>query len=329
MEAEMRSQFPDGHRIPRFAGIATFCRLPHTRDLQDVDVAVVGVPFDGGASYRPGARYGPRKIREASALLREYNPVQDVEPFHWLRIVDYGDTAVNPASIEETHALIEADVDPVVRAGAFPMCLGGDHSVSLPLLRAVARRYGPLALVQFDAHPDTWNVHFGRRYTHATPFRRAVEEGVVDARRSIQIGIRGPLPHATDLEDARALGFAVVTADDVARLGITETLHQVHERASGPVYLTLDIDAVDPAYAPGTGTPEVGGFTSREVLALVRGLAGLEVVAADVVEVSPPYDHGDITSILAANLAYEVICLVARRRRSVLASRSANEEQRP
>ena len=306
-DSARRSELPDGHVIPRFAGISTFARLPHTRDLTDVDVAVVGLPFDGGTSYRPGARFAPQKIREVSTLLRAFNPALGVEPFAELRVVDWGDAATSPVSIEDAFGAIERAVDEVTAARAFPLLLGGDHSISLPVLRVLARRHGPLGLVHFDAHPDTWDVHFGRKYTHATPFRRAIEEGVLDAARYLQVGIRGSLPKRTDLDDARALGVTVLSADDVNRLGIDATLDRIRAVATGPVHVSVDIDVVDPAFAPGTGTPEVGGFTSREIVALVRGLAPLEVVGFDVVEVSPPYDHGEITAILAANLAYELL----------------------
>lgn len=298
---------PDGHVVPRFAGISTFARLPHTRDLSDVDVAVIGVPFDGGASYRPGPRFGPQRIREMSALLRGFNPSLGVEPFSELRVVDWGDVPCSPISIEDSFDAIEQGIGEVVAAEAFPLILGGDHSLSLPVLRALARRHGPLGLVHFDAHPDTWDVHFGRKYSHATPFRRAIEEGVLDASRYLQVGVRGSLPRASDLDDARALGATVLPADEVYELGIEGTLQRIREVAKGRVHVSLDIDVVDPAFAPGTGTPEVGGFSSREMVRLVRGLGPLEVVGFDVVEVAPPYDHGEITCILAANLAYELL----------------------
>ncbi len=306
-DAASRSDLPDGHVVPRFAGISTFARLPHTRDLTDVDVAVIGLPFDGGTSYRPGARFGPQSIRAVSTLLRGFNPVQSVEPFSELRVVDWGDAATSPVSIEDAFGAIEDAVGTVLAANVFPLLLGGDHSVSLPVLRTLAAKYGPVGLVHFDAHPDTWDVHFGRKYTHATPFRRAIEEGVLDGRRYVQIGIRGSLPKRSDLDDARALGVTILSADDVYRMGIEATLGRICEVATGSVYVSVDVDVCDPAFAPGTGTPEVGGFTSREMLAMVRGLAPLELVGFDVVEVSPPYDHGEITAILAANLAYELL----------------------
>ena len=303
-----RSELPDGHVVPRFAGISTFAHLPHTRDLRDVDVAVVGAPFDGGASFRSGQRFGPQKIREMSALLRAFNPALDVEPFAELRVVDWGDAACSPISIEDSLATIERAVADVVGAGVLPIVLGGDHSISLAILRALAPSHGPLGLVHFDAHPDTWETHFGRKYSHATPFRRAIEERLIDPSRYVQVGIRGPLPKASDLDDARALGITVLRADDVWEMGLDLALSRIHAIATGPVHVSLDIDVVDPAFAPGTGTPEVAGFSSREIVQLVRGLASVGAVAFDVVEVAPPYDHGDVTSLLAANLAYEMLC---------------------
>ena len=303
----MRSELPDGHRVPRFAGISTFARLPHSRELSDVDVSVVGVPFDGGASYRTGARFGPRAIREASRLLRAFNPAQEVEPFGEFRVVDWGDVACSPISMEDSFAAIEAALGVVLDAEVFPLILGGDHSISLPVLRALARRHGPLGLVHFDAHPDTWDVHFGRRYSHATPFRRAIEAGVLDAARYVQVRMRGSPPKASDLDDAQALGVAVLRAEEIFEMGLDAALARFREVARGRVHVSLDIDVVDPAFAPGTGTPEVGGFSSREIVRLVRGLRPLDVVGFDLVEVAPPYDHGEVTAILAANLAYELL----------------------
>ncbi len=301
------SDLPDAFVVPRFAGINTFARLPHTRDLGDVDVAVVGVPFDGGASFRTGARFGPQKIREASVMLRPFNPTLGVEPFDAFRIVDWGDAAASPLSIEDSFRVVEQAVGAILGDDAFPVVLGGDHSISLPVLRALARKHGPLGLVHFDAHPDTWDVQFGRRYSHATPFRRAIEEGVLDPRRYIQVGLRGSLPKRTDLEDARGLGVTSLPAEEVFRIGIEGTLERIREVATGRVHVSLDIDVADPAFAPGTGTPEVGGFSSREIMALVRGLGPLDAIGFDVVEVSPPYDHAEITALLAANLTYEMI----------------------
>ncbi len=274
---------------------------------------LVGVPFDGGATFRPGARFGPQKIREMSVLLRPFNPALGVEPFAEFRVVDWGDAVCSPISMEDSFRAIERAIEAVVSADAFPLVLGGDHSISLPVLRALAKRHGPLGLVHFDAHPDTWDVHFGRKYSHATSFRRAIEEGLVDGSRYVQVGIRGSLPKATDLDDARALGVTVLSADDVLEMGLDTALTGIRQVASGRVYVTLDIDVVDPAFAPGTGTPEVGGFSAREIVRLVRGLGPIEAVGCDLVEVAPPYDHGEITAVLAANLAYEMLSTRVRR----------------
>jgi agmatinase/guanidinopropionase len=302
-----------GADLQPFAGIASFMRCPATRVLDGVDVAVVGIPFDSGTSYRSGTRFGPRKIREASLLLWGYNNPLAVRPLDRLRVVDYGDVDVIPPSITDTMHNIAAEVGQVLDAGVRVLALGGDHSISLPLLRAHARRHGPLGLVHFDSHPDTWETEFGGRpYSHGTPFRRALEERLVDPARYIQVGLRGPTSGAADWQDARDLGVRVITMDEAADMGLPAILAAVHTVAGlGPTYVTLDIDSADPAFAPGTGTPEVGGFTSHQLLRLVRGLRGLNLVGFDLVEVSPPYDHGDITAILAANLAFEFLSLWA------------------
>jgi agmatinase/guanidinopropionase len=274
------------------------------------------VPFDSGTSYRSGTRFGPRKIREASLLLWGYNNALQVDPFRSLRVVDYGDVEVIPVDIEETYKAIESEVGGLLDSGVVVASLGGDHSITLPLLRAHARRLGPLAVVHFDSHPDTWDREFGDRpYSHGTPFRRAIEEGLIDTNAYIQIGIRGPTSGPGDLEDARRLGARVITYEEFSASGIKLVLSEVREKVSGKrVYVSFDIDSVDPAFAPGTGTPEVGGFTSHEALRLVRGLEEINLVGFDLVEVSPPYDHGDITEILAANLVFEFISLLAVKR---------------
>ncbi len=301
-----------GADLQPFAGIASFMRCPVTRDLAGVDVAVVGIPYDGGTSYRSGTRFGPRQIRAASLLLWGYNNPLAVRPLEILRVVDYGDVDVIPPSIVDTMAQIEAEVGAVLAAGVRVLALGGDHSISLPLLRAHARRHGPLGLVHFDSHPDTWESEFGGRpYSHGTPFRRALEEGLIDPARSLQIGLRGPTSGAGDWQQARDFGLRVISMDEAADPGGPAVIQAIHTRARGPVYVTLDIDAADPAFAPGTGTPEVGGFTSHQLLRLVRGLRGLDLRGFDLVEVSPPFDHGEITAILAANLAFEFLSLWA------------------
>lgn len=299
---------------PPFQGIATFGRRPHTRELAGVNVAILGVPYDGSTSYRSGARFGPRAIREQSLLLWGYNNAQQVAPFDVLKIIDYGDVDVVPVDVAATHRAIEQTASTILQAGAKLITLGGDHSLSLPLLRAHHRRHGPVAVVHFDAHPDTWDEEYPTfKYSHGTPFRRAIEEGLIDTAAYLQIGIRGPTAGPQDYLDARQLGARLITIDEASDLGVKGIVSEIRQRvASRPLYVTLDIDAVDPAFAPGTGTPEVGGFTSYQILQLLRGLAGLNLIGADVVEVSPPYDSQNITAILAANLVFELLSLIAR-----------------
>lgn len=290
-------------------------RLPHTRDPAGLDVAVLGIPFDSGVVYRPGPRFGPREIRAISGLIRRYHPVLKVSPFEVLRAADVGDVDVNPYSVEETFARVEESVTGILHAGAVPVCVGGDHSLSLPILRSVARRHGPVGMVHVDSHQDMWDQHFGNRYFHGAPFRRAVEEGLLDTRRVVQIGIRGTVRAEADFDFGRQHGVRVIRAEEVARDGIGKALKHVQAARGGPLYVSFDIDGVDPAFAPGTGTPEVGGLSSREALEVVRSLAGFPIVGADVVEVSPPYDHGNITSLLAANLLFEIVSALAVTRR--------------
>ena len=304
----------DGHdwELGAFGGIATFARLPHRPDPTGADVAVVGVPYDSATSFRPGARFGPRGVRAASQVLRPYNSALDVQPFEVLEVVDAGDVPVAPAYVEETQERITTVVGRLLAAVPTVVALGGDHSVSLPLLRAQRRHRGPVALIHLDAHPDTWSDEFGLRYGHGTPFWHAAKEGLVDAGTSIQIGMRGPTDAPDDLRRSLELGYHMVTGEELWELGVEGTIARVHEVVRGPAYLSVDIDVADPAYAPGTGTPEVGGLTSRQLITLVRGLAGLDLVGMDLVEVAPPYDHGEITSLLAANLVYEFLSLLAK-----------------
>ena len=302
----------DPFTSPRFGQIATFMLLPAAESPAGLDVALLGIPYDGGVSYRPGARFGPRAVREQSSLIRPWHPVLKVHPFERLRVADCGDIDVNPTSIEATYAAITARIDAVVAAGAAPVCVGGDHSVTLGVLRSLAKRHGPLGIVHFDAHPDTWDQYFGSKFFHGTPFRRAIEERLIDPRRMIQIGIRGPLYGPEDFAFHDEHGIGVVRIEAVKEQGTGPIAAQLARLRGAPVYCSFDIDAVDPAFAPATGTPEVGGLTSYEALALVRALAGLELVGADIVEVSPPYDGpGQITALLAANLLFELVCLLA------------------
>ena len=291
-------------------------RLPCSRELQGVDVAIAGAPYDGGTSYRPGARLGPREIRSQSSLIRTWSYFLKVHPFERLKVVDYGDFDVPPIGIEKAFEVIERGASAIHAAGATPVVVGGDHSISLPLLRAAAAKHGPLALVQFDSHIDTWDDYFGGKYFHGSPFRRAIEEGLIRKGRFVQVGIRGPMYGEEEFDFHREHGIRVVDIDGVKREGIDWTIDQMREVLDGPVYLTFDIDSVDPAFAPGTGTPEVGGLTSHEAQRLIRGLAGLNIVAADLVEVAPAYDGpGQITSVLAANLLFEMLCVLSVRKR--------------
>jgi len=298
---------------PRFAQPATFMRLPHVEDPRGLDVAIVGVPYDGGTSYRPGARLGPREIRSQSSLIRSYSYFQKVSPFDRLNVADVGDVDAPPVSIDKCYEAVEARIGAIAAADARPLVVGGDHSISLPVLRALAKKHGPLALVQIDAHIDTWDEYFGGKYFHGTPFRRAIEEGIVDGRRFIQVGIRGPMYGEEDFDFHRAHGITMIDIDQVKDRGIPWVVSEIGRVAAGPAYMTFDIDGVDPAFAPGTGTPEVGGLTSHEAQRLVRGLGELSLVGGDVVEVSPLYDGpGQITAVLAANLMFEFLCAMAR-----------------
>jgi agmatinase len=306
----------DALAVPRFAGLRTFARLRPLTEVGRADLAVLGAPFDGATTFRAGARFGPAAIREASLLLRPYNETQGVAPFATVQVADAGDAPASPLDVQAAHEAIEQAVRAIADDGGRVLGLGGDHSVSLPFLRAAAATHGPLSLLQLDAHTDTWDSYFGARYTHGTIFRRAVEEGLVDAGASVQIGLRGSLYGPEDLDENRALGFATLLARDFEAEGVAGALELVRTRLRSPVYVTVDIDVLDPAFAPGTGTPEAGGLTSRELLALLSGLAGLglEIAGADVVEVSPPYDPAGVTAVAGANAAYELVALMAARR---------------
>jgi agmatinase len=314
-EGEVLGQV-DSLAVPRYAGHSTFARLPRLEDVSHYDVAVVGVPFDAGVTYRPGARFGPSAIRQASRLLRPYNPALDVSPFAGLQVVDAGDIAANPFDITEGLAAVQAALRELTDEARRVVVLGGDHTVALPVLRSLAAQYGPIALVHCDAHLDTWDTYFGAAYTHGTPFRRAWEEGLLLEDKSMHVGTRGPLYSAGDLVDDARMGFSIVSSREMDDIGARGVVERIRERVGdAPVYLSIDIDVLDPSFAPGTGTPEPGGLSSRELLAIVRGLDGTNVVGGDVVEVSPAYDHAEITAIAAANLAFEYCSLFARARR--------------
>jgi agmatinase len=298
----------DASKRPRFADIATFARLPRLEDVGHADIAVVGVPFDSGVSYRPGARFGPAHVREASRLLRPYNPVQDVTPFSSQQVVDAGDIAANPYNITEAVTQIQEAAAELSADGKRLVVIGGDHTIALPLLRVVAERHGPVAVLHFDAHLDTWDTYFGAPITHGTPFRRASEEGLIDLEASLHVGIRGPLYSRDDLRDDERLGFAIIASHEFETEGLARAIERMLARLGDrPVYLSVDIDVLDPSHAPGTGTPEAGGMTSRELLAMIRALRAVNLVGADVVEVAPAYDHAQITAIAASHVAYEII----------------------
>ena len=305
---------PDATVAPRYTGVRTFARLPHVElPRDDVDAAVIGVPFDTATSFRSGARFGPEAIRAASALLRPYHPTLGVDVFGALSLVDAGDLQVTPGNALRTTEQIDAALRPVLTSGIVPLVLGGDHSIVLGELRAQHAVHGPVGVVLLDAHADTWDQYYGERYFHGTPFRRAVEEGLVDPARSVLAGMRGPLYGPEDMDAPRELGFEVIPGPDLVAM----TPHQYGDRVrakikDGPTYLSFDIDVLDPASAPGTGTPEVAGLEPREALAFLRALAGIPFTGFDVVEVAPPYDSpGQITALNAAAVAYDLLALLA------------------
>jgi agmatinase len=306
----------DASVVPRFAGIATFARLPRLDEVGRADVAIAGVPFDSGVSYRPGARFGPSHVREASRLLRPYNPAQDVFPFGAQQVADAGDIAANPFSIDEAVRQIEAGAVALSEQADRLLVIGGDHTIALPLLRAVTKKLGrPVAVLHFDAHLDTWDTYFGAPTTHGTPFRRASEEGLIDLTASMHVGIRGPLYAKSDLEDDERLGFSIITSEYLEEHGLAAAIDRMRARiGDAPLYISIDIDVLDPAHAPGTGTPEAGGLTSRELLRMLRALEAHDIVGADVVEVAPAYDHAQLTAIAASHVAYELLSAMAPRR---------------
>lgn len=302
--------------IPRFAEVKTFMRLPNVKTVEDIDYAVIGVPFDTASTYRTGSRFGPSAVREISSLIKPYNVPLNINVVDWLSGVDYGDIAVVPGYIEDTYKRIEEGLTPIVKAGVVPICLGGDHSITLGELRAVAKEHGPVALVHFDSHFDTLDSYFGNKYNHGTVFKRALEEGLIDVEHSIQIGMRGTFYSEEDLTGSEKLGFKVITTFEMRKLGIPEVIRQIIERVGdSKAFLTFDIDFVDPAYAPGTGTIEVGGFTSFESLDMVRELKDINFVGFDMVEVLPSFDQSQITAFLGSNLVFEFISILAFQKR--------------
>ena len=303
-----------GKIVPRYAGPSTFARIPELRDVDSCDVAIIGVPFDAGTSYRPGARFGPQAVRQASRQLRtNYHPNYDVEPFKVQQVADAGDITCNPFNIDEAIKQIEDGATDLLNKVGSIVTIGGDHTIALPLLRAVNKKCGqPVALVHFDAHLDTWDTYFGAPYTHGTPFRRAREEGLFLDDASMHVGIRGPLYSRDDLKEDEDLGFKIIHCDDFQTQSIEQIVKRIRNRVGdNPLYLSIDIDVLDPAHAPGTGTPEIAGMTSREMLNVLRGLSGMNLVSADVVEVAPAYDHAELTSTAAATIVYELINIIA------------------
>lgn len=307
----------DSLKTPRFVGIPTFMRLPHTRDLDGVDVAVVGIPFDTGSPFRVGCRFGPGAVRAMSLMLRPINPYQDLNVFEECGIVDYGDTDVVPGYLPESFECIEAALAAVAARGVIPIGLGGDHSIALPELRALGKVHGPLAVLHFDSHTDTWDTYFaGQRHSAGTAFRRGVEEGWIDAPASLQVGMRGSLFSRDDIQQSLDLGYEVVTTDQMLDGGLEALARRIRRKLGGrKVFLSFDLDVVDPAFAPGVQTPEAGGPSAREILRLLRSLRGLDLAGADVVEMNPNYDAGQITALLGATVAAEILALIAAHKR--------------
>jgi len=298
--------------MPRFGEVASFMRLPFERDPAKLDIALVGVPFDGGTTNRPGARHGPREIRNMSTLMRRVHHVSRVAPYELCRVGDHGDCPVNPIDLHDSLGRIEGFFARLHGAGAAPLAAGGDHLVTLPILRAIARER-PVGLVHFDAHSDTGDSYFGgEKYTHGTPFRRAVEEGLVDPKRVIQIGIRGSMYERDEKDWAEGVGIRIVHIEEFFDLGPAGVVAEARRIVGdGPVYLSFAVDGLDPVYAPGTGTPEVGGFSTAEAQRMIRGLAGLDLVGGDVVEVSPPFDPSGNTALVGATMMFEILCVLA------------------
>ncbi|MGP5257387.1 agmatinase [Arthrobacter sp. MYb211] len=298
--------------VPRYAGLGTFARLPQLGSVPDYDVAIVGVPFDGGTSFRPGARFGPSNVREASRLLRPgFHPELQTTAVQSAQFVDAGDLSCTPYDNALAVQQIQEQATRLVAKDKTVIAIGGDHTIALPMIRATAAVHGPVALLHFDAHLDTWDTYFGEEITHGTMFRRAFEEGLLVEERSMHVGIRGPVYDKDDFIRDHEFGFQIIRCSDIDTMGIPAVVQRIKDRIGNtPVYLSIDIDVLDPAYAPGTGTPEMGGMHSREILQTLRGLGTLNIVGADVVEVAPAYDHADITSLAAATLVFEMMSLL-------------------
>jgi guanidinopropionase len=317
MSKNSRSYKPiSGNDLPRFAGIATFMRLPYVapQDADEVDIGLIGVPWDGGTTNRPGARHGPRQIRDLSTMARNVHHATGIKPFHLCNCADLGDSPVNPVDIDDTLERVEAFYSTIIDQGILPLTAGGDHLITLPVMRAVCR-LGPVGMIHFDAHTDTLDRYFGEsRFTHGTPFRRAIEEGLLDPKRTVQIGIRGALYSDTDKTWGLEQGIRVIEIEEYNDMGVEAVIEEARRVVGdGKTYLSFDVDALDPVYAPGTGTPEIGGITTYDAQKMIRGLRGLDLVGGDVVEVSPPFDMSGNTALVAVTMMFEILCLLAER----------------
>jgi len=310
--AKSHPQPVDAALVPRFGAIATFMRLPHVADPAELDIALIGVPWDGGTTNRAGARHGPREVRNMSSLIRKVHHVSRIAPYELCRIADLGDAPVNPIDLKDSLARIERFFAKVHAAGAAPLSVGGDHLVTLPIFRAIAAD-GPIGMVHVDAHSDTNDSYFGgNKYTHGTPFRRAIEEGLLDPRRTVQIGIRGSIYSDQDMAFAETSGIRIMYMEEFARIGVEKAIAIARRTVGrGPTYVSFDVDGLDPVYAPGTGTPEIGGLTTLEAQQLIRGLRGLNLIGGDVVEVSPPFDPSGNTALVGATMMFEILCVLA------------------
>lgn len=308
---EYKNQQPDPTQFPRYCGISTYARLKLLEDDEKCDIAIVGIPYDSGVTFRPGARFGPESIRINSRLIRPYNINQHKSPFKNNIIKDAGDISCNPFNIHSSINTISNELDKLHSRVKNLIILGGNHTISYPCLRSMSRKFGQVALLHFDSHFDTWDEYFGEKCTHGTPFKRALEEKLINVDNSMHVGIRGSINDYTDIEKDKELGFKTIFCNEIEELGIKGIISKIKDRIKDcPCYISIDIDCIDPAYAPGTGTPEPGGLSSRELIMILKELSSLNVIGGDIVEVSPSYDANNITSQLAANLAYELICLV-------------------
>ncbi|MFD2206799.1 agmatinase [Kiloniella antarctica] len=307
---------PDGMDLPRFSGIATFMRLPHVTEFEGYDIGIIGVPWDAGVTNRPGTRHGPRQLRDMSSLIRRYNGATWVAPFDDCKIADFGDVKINPVDLDMTMQRVTDYMAEIRRMEIMPMVAGGDHMISLPILRGLVGDSGPVGMVHFDAHMDVNDSYFGgSKLTHGTPFRRAIEENLLDPKRLVQIGIRGSRYDRSDEEYAKEVGIRVITIEEYFDIGIQKVIEEIHRVVGDErTYVTFDIDCLDPCYAPGTGTPEIGGYTPFDAQVMIRSLGDLNLIGADLVEVSPPFDQSGGTAIVGVNLMFELICVLSQAR---------------